>query len=71
MTLTANEIQPGWAVIDANGEDLGTVVEVDASQIRVKKSGLFSGAEVLVPTSSVREVEPGHVELSVAKADLR
>jgi len=70
MTLNSNEIQLGWAVVDANGEDLGTVVEVDDAHIKVKKSGLLGGAETLVPASAVSEVEPGHVELSIAKADL-
>ena len=69
MTLNANEIQPGWDVVDANGDELGKVVEVDAEHIKVKKGGLFGG-EVVVPAQTVAEVEPGHVELSVAKGDL-
>ncbi len=69
MTLKSNEIQPGWSVIDANGDDVGKVVEVDANAIKVKKDGMFGG-ELVVSTGNVADVEPGHVELSVAKADL-
>lgn len=64
----ALEIQPGWTVVDANGEVVGTVTEA-GSDITVKKSGLLGG-EVHVPRESVTEVETGRVEIDRAKRDL-
>jgi hypothetical protein len=69
MSYDAEAIQPGWTVIDANGDEVGTVVEADAQTMRVKKGG-FLGGEVTVPRDAVSEVETGHVELSLAKGDL-
>jgi len=69
MTLQLDEIQPGWSVVAADGEDLGTVVGVDHDVIRIKKRGLMGG-EVYAPRDSVAEVETGRVELWLAKEQL-
>jgi hypothetical protein len=69
MGVDTESIQPGWLVVDANGEDVGTVVNSDGSELTVKKSGLFGG-EVHVPTDLVSEVETGRIEIDRAKSDL-
>lgn len=69
MDLNKEMIQPGWTVVDANGEELGKVVDAEGSTIKVKKAGLFGG-EVDIPRDTVTEVETGRVEISLAKTDL-
>lgn len=67
--LDSEAIQPGWLVVDANGDDIGTVVNVEGAEITVKKSGLLGG-EVHVPRDAVAEVETGRVEINRVKGDL-
>ena len=69
MSMEVEEIQPGWHVVDANGEDIGTVTQAEGSEITVKKSG-FLGGEVHVPIEAVAEIETGRVEINRAKSDL-
>jgi hypothetical protein len=69
VNIDIETIQPGWQVVDANGEDIGTVVEAEGSEITVKKSG-FLGGQINVPTDAVAEVETGRVEINRAKGDL-
>ena len=69
MNSDIETIQPGWTVVDANGEDIGTVIEAEGAEITVKKSGLLGG-QVNVPTDAVTEVETGRVEINRAKGDL-
>jgi hypothetical protein len=69
MVASAQEVQPGWRVVDANGEELGTVISVDRESISIQRRGLLGGVWH-APFSSVREIEPGHVELSLRKDEL-
>ena len=69
MNIDIETIQPGWHVVDANGEDLGTVIQAEAGEITVKKSGLLGG-QISVPTDAVAEIETGRVEINRAKGDL-
>ena len=69
MNIDIETIQPGWTVVDANGEDIGTVIEAEGAEITVKKSGLLGG-QINVPTEAVTEVETGRVEINRAKGDL-
>jgi hypothetical protein len=69
VNIDIETIQPGWTVVDANGEDIGTVIEAEGAEITVKKSGLLGG-QVNVPTDAVTEVETGRVEINRAKGDL-
>ena len=69
MSLQLEEIQPGWKVIDASGEELGTVIGVDRDVIRVQRRGL-TGGEWRVPRDSISEVETGRVEIRLTKNDL-
>ena len=69
MSLDSELIQPGWKVVDANGDDVGTVVDVEGTDLTVKKTGLFGG-EVHVPRDAVADVETGRVEIDRAKSDL-
>jgi hypothetical protein len=69
MDVDLEMIQPGWSVVDANGEELGTVIDADGPMLRVKKGGLLGG-ELSVPRDAVVEVETGRVELNRAKGDL-
>ena len=69
MSLQLDEIQPGWTVLAADGEELGDVVAVEHDVIRIKKGGLMS-REVYAPRDVVAEVETGRVELRVTKNEL-
>ncbi len=69
MTFDTEMIQPGWNVVDANGDDIGTVVEAEGSEITVKKSGILGG-QVHIPRDAVAEIETGRVEINRAKSDL-
>jgi hypothetical protein len=69
MTYNTDEIQPGWKVVDANGEDVGTVIEADGPELTVKKGGLFGG-QVHIPIEAVADIETGRVEIDRAKSDL-
>jgi len=69
MSMDVEEIQPGWHVVDANGEDIGTVTQAEGTDITVKKTG-FLGGEVHVPREAVTEIETGRVEINRAKSDL-
>ena len=69
MRADTEMIQPGWTVVDAEGADLGTVVDATGPEIRVKKGGLMGG-EVSVPREAVAEVETGRVELNRTKREL-
>jgi hypothetical protein len=68
-TYPTEGIQPGWSVWTIDGQELGTVVSVDAQTIHVKKGGLLGG-QLDVPRSAVDEIETGRVELSVTKKEL-
>ena len=57
MNIDIETIQPGWTVVDANGEDIGTVIEAEGTEITVKKSGLLGG-QINVPTDAVRKSRP-------------
>lgn len=69
MELDTEMIQPGWHVVDANGEEIGTVVEAEGGEITVKKSGLLGG-QVQIPRSAIAEIETGRVEINRTKSDL-
>lgn len=69
MELDTDLIQPGWRVVDANGEEIGTVIAAEGTEITVKKSGLLGG-QVHVPRDAVTEIETGRVEINRAKNDL-
>jgi hypothetical protein len=69
MSLQLEEIQPGWTVVDATGEELGSIIGVEHDVIRIKKGGLMGG-EWHAPRDSVGEVETGRVELRLTRAEL-
>jgi hypothetical protein len=69
MMSFADEIQPGWRVIDASGEELGTVISVDRETISIQRLGLMGGVWH-APVGAVREIETGRVELSMRKDEL-
>ena len=67
--MDIDTVQPGWTVVDANGEELGTVIAAEGGELRIKKGGLLGG-ELTVPRSAISEVETGRVELNRTKNDL-
>jgi hypothetical protein len=69
MTLQLDEIQPGWTVVTADGEELGSVIGVEHDVIRIKKGGLLGG-ELMAPRNSVAEIETGRVELNLTRSQL-
>jgi hypothetical protein len=69
MSLQLEEIQPGWTVVDASGEELGTVIGIDSDAIRIQRKGLTGGVWT-APRDSVAEVETRRVELRLKKQDL-
>lgn len=62
-------IQPGWDVVDSNGEDLGRVTALEGDTIVVKKGGLLGG-EYRIQRSSVDDVETGRVALAMTREQL-
>lgn len=68
MNIQIDEIQPGWTVFGSDGEELGKVVAVEGSTLRIKKGGLLS-RDITVPRTSVTDVETGRVELSITKRE--
>jgi hypothetical protein len=61
-------IEPGWKVVDAAGEELGSVARVDADE----QKDIFSGLEVrtgllsgtrYVPAERVARIVEGRIEL--------
>jgi hypothetical protein len=62
-------IQSGWSVWTSDGSELGTVVAVEPTALRVKKNGLLGG-EVLVPREAIDEVETGRVDLNMTKDEV-
>jgi hypothetical protein len=61
-------IQSGWSVWTADGTELGTIIAVEPTGLRVKKNGLLGG-EVTIPRDVVDEVETGRVEISLTKKE--
>jgi len=66
--MDSDMVQPGWEIWSSDGERLGKVIEVDAQVLKVKKEGLLGG-ELVIPKSSIREVEEGRVEVSMTKQE--
>ena len=69
MTFDASEIQPGWKVVDAHGDDIGTVIDAEGPELIVKKGGLLGG-QVHIPRDVIAEIETGRVEINRAKNEL-
>jgi hypothetical protein len=61
-------IQSGWSVWTADGTELGIIIAVEPTELRVKKNGLLGG-EVTIPRTAVDEVETGRVEISLTKKE--
>ena len=62
-------IEPGWEVVDANGEDVGKVEEVVGDQEEDIFSGLNVATSLLgkaefVPAERVGEITEGRVQLA-------
>jgi hypothetical protein len=66
--VMAEEIQPGWQVVDSFGEEIGTVASAAGPGFRVK---LYGGGEVDVPNDACSLIETGRVELSKSKKELQ
>jgi hypothetical protein len=69
MTVNIEEIQPGWTVVDAHGDDVGTVIENSGDTVRVKKGGLLGG-ELTISRDQVNYIEMGRVELNRTRNEL-
>lgn len=69
MPFSADEIQPGWQVVDASGEELGTVLSIDSETISIQRLGLMGGVW-RARTDAVREIETGRVELALRRDEL-
>jgi hypothetical protein len=61
-------IQSDWSVWTADGTELGTIIAVEPTELRVKKNGLLGG-EVTIPRDAVDEVETGRVEITLTKKE--
>ena len=62
-------IQPGWEVVDSDGQPLGQVIALEGDVLVVKSGGLL-GHEYRVQRSSVEEAETGRISLSVSRRQL-
>ena len=63
-----DNVQPGNSVWTSDGQELGSVIAVDETEITIRKKGLMGG-ELTVPMTAVEEVESGRVELSMTKEE--
>jgi hypothetical protein len=61
-------IQSGWSVWTADGTELGTVIAVSPTELKVKKNGLLGG-DVTIPRDAVDGVETGRVDLKLTKKE--
>jgi hypothetical protein len=68
-------IEPGWKVFDAEGEEIGTVHEVDGDEnldifdgLEVKQGIL--GKDQYVPSEHVAQILEGEVHLSLTHAQI-
>jgi len=59
-------IQSGWSVWTADGTELGTIIAVEPTELRVKS---LLGGEVTIPRDAVDEVETGRVEITLTKKE--
>jgi len=66
--VMAEEIQPGWQVVDSFGEEIGKVVSATGPGMRVK---LYGDGEVDVPNEDCATIETGRVELSKSKKEIQ
>jgi hypothetical protein len=66
--VMAEEIQPGWQVVDSFGEEIGTVSNATGPNFRVK---LYGDGEIEVPNEACSLVETGRVELARSKKELQ
>jgi len=64
----AEEIQPGWQVVDSFGEEIGKVVSAGGPNLRVK---LYGDGEIDVRNEDCATIETGRVELSRSKKDIQ
>ena len=55
-TMNLDQIRTGWTAIDANGEQIGDVVEVGSNYVLVQK-GMFFPRDLYIPLSEVTSVD--------------
>ena len=68
-------IEPGWKVVDAGGEEVGSVDEVVGDSGNDIFNGLSIATSMLgrpryVPSEQVRVITEGHVHLALSKAQV-
>jgi hypothetical protein len=63
-------VQPGWKVVDEQGNDVGEVTEVTGQYVRVRKSGLLTSSDCYLPREAIGSAEDKTVWLTVPKTDL-
>ena len=68
-------IEPGWKVVDADGEEVGTVDEVVGDSTDDIFNGLAVSTSLLgkpryVPAERVRAITEGQIELAMSKTEL-
>ena len=56
--------EPGWAIIGADGQQIGKVDEVGPNYLMTKKGFIFTH-DVFIPLSAVAEVRPNRVKLNI------
>jgi hypothetical protein len=63
------EIQPGWAVLDADGQAVGTVDEAGEESFTVRIEGPVD-AIIGIAYADIESADDGRVVLSVSREDL-
>lgn len=71
MQVQTDDIQAGWSVFAADGQEVGKVVRMEGRTLVVKHGGLLGAQEWHVPSTAVSDVETGRVELSITKGELQ
>ena len=63
-------IQPGWEVIDSQGESLGQIGTLEGDVIVVDGGGLLGGDEYRIQRTSIERAENGQVFVSLSREQL-
>lgn len=67
--VARTEIQPGWHVLDADGEQIGSVEDVTDASFTIRVNGP-SEALIAISFDDIESADDGRVELAVSGGEL-
>ena len=69
MNPQIEEVNPGFTVIDSQGNEIGSVTQATARYVLVRGGGLLKH-DTYIPPSAIENVEERSVYLNCTQADL-